>query len=380
MARPTLDPEARILCLAARLEVDERAADGLRRAVAGPVDWDRLWRLGDAHEVLPLVAGTLTRTVPDAIPVAWRDAAQRRRHATLIWNGSLAAQLGRILDGHAAAGIPAIPVKGLAVAERIYGSAGVRPAADLDVLVRRADLGASRAILADLGFRQREHQPFVAIAHEFHDPAWVIGDGPDQIRLELHRALWDPRFFGLDVAALWEDARPGRLLDRDVLLLSLEDTLLHLVIHRTRSPLRLRWVCDIAELLRRFGPTLDWARYEERARIAGARVATGLALDLATRLLDAPVEPAVASTFQVSPRRRRVLEWTCGPRAMFRPARTDIVEPSLALRAFEQDGRRHAAVAVGRTLFRKAERIAHETGIRRSRRQVPGTSGDATAG
>ena len=53
------------------------------------------------------------------------------------------------------AGIDAVVLKGLALVARVYGDLGVRPMADVDLLVAPADLDRTAAIAADLGWQPR---------------------------------------------------------------------------------------------------------------------------------------------------------------------------------------------------------------------------------
>lgn len=337
------------------------------------LDWDRLWSLGHLHEVVPLLAASLPAAAPDGVPADWAERARRRRHVTLHRNARLADAMLEILDGLGRAGIEAMPVKGLVLADRFYGSLAARPCADLDVLVRPADLPAARAALSDLGYRQRRTIGFKALTHEFHDPAWGRGDEPDHVRLELHWALWADSRHRLGTDGLWARAVPSTLIGRPIRTLSLEDMLLHLAIHRTRSALRLRWVVDVAELLRAEGASLDWDAHLDRARRAGGRTASWVVLDLARRLLDAPVPDEVLASLEVHGPKRAILERTCGRRALFRPVPDGDVaqQPHLSLRAFEEDGSRHIARNLGLSLLRPAREALHDAGIVRARRRAP---------
>lgn len=364
-----LDRETRALCLGARTQLDPGATADLRALVEDGLDWDRLLDLGHRHDVLPLLSRSLPAAAGDAVSAAWLEQAVRRRHVTLLRNGRMATALERVLDALAVAEVPAMPVKGLVVAEQLYGDLAVRGAADLDVLVHPADLPAGRGVLVDLGYWQRPEPTFTALVHEFHDPPWYVGNGPDQVRLELHWDLWADRFFRSDIEGLWSRAGTGSLLDRPVRLLTLEDTLLHLAIHRSRSALRLRWNCDIAELVRRRGHEVDWAAVAERADRIGARTATWIVLSMAERFLGAATPPGTLDRFRIPAAKRELLERTCGGGATFRaapPGDTDQT-PHLTLRVFEQDGRGQIARALGSSVRRSTRRILHNAGLRRVR-------------
>jgi hypothetical protein len=373
--RANLTPETRALCLAARTELDASGSAELGALLAARIDLERLWSRADLHEVAPLVGRSIGSVGAELVPATWRDRALRKRHVTLRANGHLAAALGDMLDALEAAGVEAIPVKGLVIAETLYGDIAARPCADLDVLVRPGQLDAAREALRAIGFRQRAKPGYKALVHPFHDPAWARGTGVDQVRLELHWALWADSERRLGTTGLWDRAIVTTVAGRSVRSLSIEDTLLHLAIHRTRSALRLRWVVDVAELLRRHGATLDWDAFLDRADRAGARTASWVVLSLARDVLDAPLPHDVARQLDVRWPKRSILERTCGATALFRPvADGDVAQqPHLPLRAFEEDGPRRICGLLWRSTLRPLREALHDAGIVRARRVAPGS-------
>ena len=367
-----LGPEQQVLCLAARTMLDDRAREQLAATVATGIDWERLWALAHLHEVVPLLSETVPLAANDAVPTDWRARVVKRRHVTLGANARLAEVLLSTLAAFKAAGIDAMPVKGLVVAEQLYGDIAARPCADLDVLVRPADLPAAREVLRGEGFAQRPVPRYKALVHQFHDPAWQRVQGPDHIRLELHWALWADSARRMGTDGLWDRAVDATLLGQPIRILSPEDTLLHLSIHRTRSALRLRWVVDVAELLRRHGATLDWSAYEERATQAGGRTASAVVLALARDLLDAPVPADVMARLEVGQPKRTILEWTCGRRALFRAAPEGDVkqQPHLAVRSFEEDGLGRIVRGLAGSAVRPVREALHDKGLVRARRRM----------
>lgn len=367
-----LDPEQRALCLGARTTLTPDARDRLAGLVRGGLDWERLWALGHLHEVVPLLAETLPAAVGDAVPADWLARARKRRHVTLSTNARLGEALLSLLGGMDMAGVRAMPVKGLVIAEGLYGSLAARPCADLDVLVRPADLPAARDVLRGLGFAQRAVPGYKALVHQFHDPAWGRGTGHEHVRVELHWALWADSVRRLGTDGLWERSIAGSLMDVPIRTMSPEDTLLHLSIHRTRSALRLRWVVDVAELVGRHGSGLDWPTYLERAGVAGARTSSWVVLTLARDLFDAPVPADVLDALAVRWPKRALLERTCGRAAMFRPASIGDVtqQPHLALRALEEDGLGRIASVLGGSIVRPVRQGLHDAGLVRVRRRV----------
>lgn len=367
-----LDRDQQALCLGARTMLTDPDRDRLAARIRDGLDWDRLWGLAHLHEVGPVLGASMLAVGGDLVPDAWRGQAVRRRHVTLRANAHLADTLLEVLGGLDAGGVPAIPVKGLVVAQQLYGDIAARPCADLDVLVPTADLPRAREVLRSVGFVQRSVPRYKALVHQFHDPAWGRGSGPDHVRLELHWALWADSERRLGTAGLWDRSVPGSLLGRPIRTLSIEDTLLHLAIHRTRSALRLRWVADVAELLRRHAATLDWDAYLERAGAAGARTSSWVVLTLASELLGGPVPDTALRQLAVGRAKRIVLERTCGTEALFRGAIAGDVrqQPHLALRAFEEDGPGRIAKVLGDSAMRPIREALHDAGIVRVRRRT----------
>ena len=367
-----MDIEQQILCFAARTRCDPADEGRLLALLRGPPDWERLWRLGHLHDVLPLLAASLRPLAGQApIPTAWLERAQRRFYATLLRNTALADELVRVYGALSAAGVAAIPVKGVVLSETIYGNLALRPAADLDVLVRPNDLPAARDTLHALGYTQRAEPLFSELHHPYHDPQYFRPAAGGEICLELHWALWAARFFNLGTDALWERSAVTRLCGTEMRLLSPEDTLLHLAIHRSRSALRLRFLCDVAELLRLHSATLDWDYLIGQARAAGARTALFFALALPAELLGAPLPAHVLPRLGVSRLKRRLLENTCGVAALFRPAVEDDLrqQPHLIYRILEQDGASQIARSLGYSLFRTGWKHFHNA--RRAWQRVP---------
>jgi putative nucleotidyltransferase-like protein len=314
-----MDAEQRILCLAARAQLDDNDAQRLLALLRGPVDWDRLWELAHLHDVVPLLAASLRSLQGQApIPAGWLARAQRRLYATLLHNTALADELVRACRALRASGIGALAVKGVVLAETLYDSLGLRPTADLDVLVRPDDLPKARAALRELGFDQRGEAP-AEQGHPFHDPRYYRTASAVEVCLELHWALWPAHRFRPPAESWWDRSVEIQVHGAQVHTLSPEDTLLHLAIHRTDEPLRLRFLCDIAELLRRHSARLDWDYLLAQARGAGARVALFSALAPAHAALGAPLPPDLLPQLGVGWLRRRLLERACGIAAMVHP-------------------------------------------------------------
>jgi len=345
MARPPaledLPAEERLLCLLARLDAPE--ALGLPPTILdGPIDWDRLWTLAHRHEVVPLVWSRL-RATPERrsrVPDVFATRAERRYLATMIRNAARVEELGRVLRAFADASIDVMPVKGPMIAETVYRDVALRVFDDLDILVPPGRADAARDALLGLGYRTRATPRFEEVDHRFHDLQYFRQVAGGELCLELHWDLWSPARFGSDVSGLWARSRTASVAGVAARVLGDEDVVLHLAIHRTSAPLRLRMVCDVAELVRDRGDDLDWDILVSRGELLGARTALHVVLALAANLLGAPVPSGVLGRTRPGAVKRWILDRTCGIPALFRRVADDDLkqQPHLVYRIAEQDG------------------------------------------
>jgi hypothetical protein len=121
---------------------------------------------------------------------------ERRQFAAVTLTAAAARRLIEMLD---AAGVCAVVLKGLPLAERYWGDAFLRPSVDVDLLVAKRDYDRARAALVAEGFASREEWV----------PAWYLRRWFYHETLEVHRP------HSLAVELHWDYLRPG-LGDTDV--------------------------------------------------------------------------------------------------------------------------------------------------------------------
>src|SRR5206468_3425578 len=252
--RPAPDP-----LLLALLRGDEAAS-------ATAEDWRRAATAARAEGLEPWLFRRVVRSAsaaPDDVREALREAAAGVAARAL----ALETELAAILRALAAAGIACAPLRGAALAERLYDHASARPAGDIDLLVRKTDLDAVEATLAALGFSAIDRRP--GFAREFSYTLELARDAHGGVVVEPHWTLAYPPFAdALDMERVWARCRRGRVVGEPALLLAPEATLLNLCLHLVhKAPdVPLLWRLDFHRLVRLFAlPGL-----RRRARYAAA--------------------------------------------------------------------------------------------------------------
>jgi Uncharacterised nucleotidyltransferase len=265
-------------------------------------DWRGFARVCDHHDVAPFIycrlRGTAGITVPrellEHLRLSFFEVSGRNYHLA-----QKLVDLTALLKEHQ---IPVLAYKGPTLAMIAYGDLALRSYQDLDLVIRPKHLQAALGVMTRCGFEvtpdwwnacRPENPRYVARHHEIPLRA------PDKsyfVDLHWQLAAYEARAFRLDVDEAWSRAGTVTLLQADISTLSSEDLFLALCCHGTWHRWeRLKWLLDIAELLRN-AETLNWSRIEEMIRnrpLVGA--SASLAVSLARELLDidVPVEAAL---------------------------------------------------------------------------------------
>ena len=253
-------PEVDLLLSCTRTQITPEVSDRIRVLVQKEVDWIALIGLAMRHNVVPLLYRNLQQVCPDTVPESIfgplraryeAQAAQARRHTE---------ELLRILLLFEDRGIPAVPYKGPALAQRLYGDLSLREFGDLDILILERDVPRAQELIRRLGyefdwFKETDKLDEYIRTNLDCELRCYRSDGT---RLELH---WR---FARRLACVKHD--PERFLQRteriwlagaQVPSLPLEEYFVILSLHATKHKWgQLKLICDIAEILGH--ADLDW--------------------------------------------------------------------------------------------------------------------------
>lgn len=289
-----LDVEWHLILLACSADTPSHKSESLRRLLRNPLRWPKALELADQHGVQSQVYRALL-AVEDAVPVPimqlLRQSYQNNVHKTLL----LSRELIEIMECLASASVDAMPYKGLALSQLLYGDVAQRQAGDIDLLVRPPrDLTRIRQALSPLGYRSHlslnlwEERAYLKSGYELSFDGKA---GPNL--LEVQWAI-QPRFyaFDFDIEALFARAVTIDVTGCPMKTLSSGDLLLVLSAHAAKHAWgRLIWLCDIAQLVN--SQQLDWDWIRAEANQLGIARIVGVTLTLANRLLDLTLPAAI---------------------------------------------------------------------------------------
>jgi hypothetical protein len=212
-------------------------------------------------------------------------------------------------------GIAVLAYKGAPLAKAVYGGLALRQYNDLDLVIHKEHQVKVVRLMRGWGFRIVPRPALPRIRPYLgrpEDPRNVerIQDiefcAPDSTYyVDLHWQLGDLfwRPLNPDAEKFWDRAERLDLPQGSVSTLCREDLFLALCAHGNRHRwICLKWLVDVAELLRKAG-TFDWLRIEEMVRLrAGVGASASVAVILAHDLLEVPVPPEIERILPATPR------------------------------------------------------------------------------
>ncbi|MDP9414422.1 MAG: nucleotidyltransferase family protein [Pseudomonadota bacterium] len=280
----------------------------LRDCAASALDWDLVLKLAHRHRVEGLLHRALTEA---GVEAPERVRLELARSAAAIGTQSLlqsaeSAWLRRLLSER---GIEAVFLKGVALAALAYGMLGVKQAWDIDLLVGPEEAALAADVLGQAGYRRsipgsevpdELFRHWMTISKEslwIHEKSGMV--------VELHTALVDnPSLLpGVSARSDLQLVRIGPGVQLPTL--RTDELFAYLCVHgATHAWARLKWLADVAALLRKVGPE-ETERLYRRSIELGAGRSSAQALMLCARLLQLPLP----SKLQPELRRDRPTQW-----------------------------------------------------------------------
>ncbi len=236
------------------------------------------------------------QSVP-GIPASLQERVHQECLGISARNLALAGELRTLLRAFRDQRIRCLALRGLALAERLYGSVPPRPMGDIDLLVRKEDLSQIQALFRELGFREMDRRPGFAASFSYTLKFFV--ERSLMVIVEPHWTIAYPPFaHRLDMEAVWSRCVPARVVGEETLSLGREDLLIHLclhLIHRDDAPFL--WLYELDRYLRRESDNMRWDLALSVSREVGIGRLVGCALKKAVTTLEAPVPTEVLDAF-----------------------------------------------------------------------------------
>jgi hypothetical protein len=277
-----------------------RLTDAIRaqaRSLLGQgLSWPSLLQKAQMYEVTPFLYRHLRQfgfpSVPDAV-AAELEAAYRMN---AMRNTLLVRELTAVMQRFGAAGVPMMPLKGVALAAALYGDPTLRVCADLDILVPRTKVGRAYQLLQAMGY-EGDTSEFMKESFQRRllktsiEHVLTRRNRGFRYVTELHWGI----FLGapserLALETLWDEAYAIPIFGVEAFQPSTEWMFLCLAVHAARHQWQgLKWLGDIHELCT--WTAIDWAKVRFEAERVGWEDVVELTLSACHTLFDTPIPP-----------------------------------------------------------------------------------------
>ena len=295
--------EQRILLICARPRLDDAARTDLHILLNSKLNWDQLTAAAQRHALLPLMHHHLSKCKTDLVPPAHAQQLKRVFQENVARNLVLMNELGSITHSLQSAGVQSFPFKGPALGLTAYDDPGLRQSADLDIVVRRADVEKAWACLTTRGYRltrrldARQTQFLITRQHNIQ---FVREEG--RLMVELHWRI-APKLFapGFGAEDLWSKLKTINVNGGELKSLPVEETIMTLCVHGARHLWeRLSWVTDLAAIISA-ADEIRWTELLAMAKRTKTERILLVGLHLAAELLKAQLPPEISEAIAADP-------------------------------------------------------------------------------
>ena len=287
----SLAPEDELLLLLVRGQCPPEIQEQACGLLGQELSWSHILRQARTHEVFPLLYRNLQTLDFLGVPNVVRAELETACRMTALGNALLVRELQQVLRLLGEAGVPVMPLKGVALADSLYDDITLRVCGDSDILVPHAMVPQAFHLLLGRGYTAEFTEQFFAdllLSSTIEYTLAREGRGFCYL-LDLHWGmLWGPRWDGGAAEDLWAEARPHGCFGVPAYTLSPEWEFLFLATHATRHRWQgLKWLVDIHEVCCQ--RQIDWENVQEKTERLGWEEVVRLTLSICHTLFDTPL-------------------------------------------------------------------------------------------
>ena len=285
-----LAPEDELCLLLARGQLSPAVRERALELLGDPLRWDTLMQRAEEHQVLPLIYRSLRALEFQGVPSEVQTNLKVAFRVNAVRNMLLAAELTRVLRLLGDAGIRVLPLKGVALAEMLYGDPAFRAGYDIDILVPASEALRARRLLLAQGYTSPFTEDFF-VNHQFRTSAdcpLLAQRGNLSYFLELHWTLLQHSSKDAEATQdLWSHAAQREFFGTQAYSLTPEWQFLYLAGHAAYHKWQtLKWVADIHDLCG--SASIDWQTVQQKAARFDLDLVVGSTLAVCSKLYGTP--------------------------------------------------------------------------------------------
>lgn len=297
-----LSPENRVILASIPLQPTAEELEQLNALLPQVHNWDYLASNITDRGIAPLLHVKLPAlSNASLIPEHIKWHLKQAYYKSLSRGAVLSDYFTKVATAFTEQGIELIALKGVYLSESLYKNIALRQFSDIDLLIKAEDANRCLELLSNMGYLESDsgESDFVKSQVEIiHYPPMVKDGVSIEIHIKLHATA---ETYHLATDRMWQNAQPATINGTPAKVLSPHDILIHLCVHLDKhfkiGHVQFTCFMDIANYLREYETSIDWAIFSELCVQYNAESAVYKYLVLANRYMNAPLPADVLARY-----------------------------------------------------------------------------------
>ena len=298
-----LSPENKLILSSVKINPLQADLDRIDKLITLIQDWEYFTNNIIDRCIAPLFLAKIPLLAnAGLIPLHVKTKLQQAYYKTLSRNIVLYEAFRKIAIAFMSADIEIITLKGIYLAEWLYGDIGLRQMSDIDLLVKEVDGDKSLGILSEMGYSEYDDSvtDFTKSKMDLvHYSPMIQNNISVEIHIKLHH---NDVNYKLDIKDLWLNAQPVTINKTEVKTLQLNDLLIYICVHLDKhfkiGHIQFTSINDIVNILDKFADSLNWNRIEERCMQFGCENEFFKYIILVTKFFDVSIPSEIIQKYE----------------------------------------------------------------------------------
>lgn len=263
-------------------------------------DWKYVCNVCVQLRIAPLIYHCIGKhNLSNTIPYTELEYLQKHYNKTIQKNTILYHTWTIISAEFRKKNIDVVPLKGIFLAETVYGDISMRQLSDMDILIQRKHIPDGVQILTNMGFTFDERYKKSDFIQDLRDSKHIPLLAKQGIGIELHTSLIiEDKGFCIPMQDFWTNTKPAKLSDMDCLQFHPHYLLIHICMHLDEHfvSAKIHFIAyvDILHCITTYTDTIHWDELYELCRNYGCEEQVFSHIYLTSKYLQAHIPAHIA--------------------------------------------------------------------------------------
>jgi len=287
--------EQRFILSFLRCSLGHEKPDNTIRMASESLGWETVAVMASHHGISSILYDFLQKTEQLKVPQHFEDHLRKEYIANFSLSLFYEKSLKTIVQHFKQHDLTFAIHKGLGLSALLYPKPGLRPCGgDFDILVRKQDYSAAKALLEEIGYKIYDSRFEQHELTYIGEAVFIKKTNVAKLVVDLHTDFnanhWG-KVSGFDMTNFWEDLLQVKYNDFFIPHLTVKAALFFLSIHCAANHVfnSLKTFCDIDLFIRKYEGEIDWEYTANYAKMNGSRKTLYHPLNYCKKLLGTPV-------------------------------------------------------------------------------------------